>query len=162
MMKKEKGKCGHWSRLFPSETSLLWPQRLPAAYPPTASSGATALTCPGGSLTSAWFLASPASSSSFDPTSPSWLLSGKPLVLSGAAGKTLARLSRPVSSCVYFLGIVAAGTLGQSWTLGPGRASTPQAPGETIFFCFSSALQWDQCTAVRTRSEISSVTPEWQ
>ena len=105
------------------------------------AAGATALTCPGGSLTSAWFLALPASSSSFDPTSPSWLLSGKPLVLSGAAGKTLARLSRPVSSCVYFLGIVAAGTLGQSWTLGPGRASTAQAPGETILFSISSALR---------------------
>ena len=100
-MEKEKKKnegsvvIGHWSRLFPSETSLLWPQRLAAENLPSTSTpatGATALTCPGSHPAALLKRCQPGWLAQLLPAhsipSTSWLLSGQSLVLSGAGGKT--------------------------------------------------------------------------
>ena len=157
-IKKEKEVCGHWSRLFPTETSLLWPQRLPAARNPpnTTLSGATALT---------WWLShlslvccSSTAPHSIPSPQAGCCLASRKFCLVGVV-RLCSRLSRPVSSCVvYFLGIVAAGTLGRSWTLGPGRASTPQAPGErpfSFFFFSEPPVQCSETSEHKVRDKFS-------
>ena len=156
---------GHWSRLFPSETSWLCPfvcwkihRLLLRSLLPQLQRGSGSRRHP-----AALFFGRAASCSSYDffsklaavwPAASSvWCLVRLELLRQQEAGQ----------HCVYFLERHCGhrtGTLAQSWTLGPGRASTAQAPGETIlFFAFSSSLvQSGPVGPVTARSEISSVT----